>query len=234
MPKSTMKALEEDPMGHLSHRMQSPKLLEEGTLPVPKSAKVTWDRSLIQQRLATRKTPRASPRKATPASPERDTIARPQKVIPVETLGYSSTSKQGHPIHSKGHPSCTLGHPCVHTPVSPGHGPYITPTSPQKGIQQSDSHCPVVNSRPLEEGTLPVPQVCQGGLCLTTKSPMQRHPAIWSPQQTSEPEAPGGGYAASTCKGGLCPNQPARPAREQPDMVTQTSTPGDLAGPRPL
>ena len=88
MPKSAMKDFEEDPMGHLSHRMQSPELLDEGTLPVPKSAKGVWDRSLMQQRRATRKTPRASPRKATP---ERDTIARPQKAIPVGTLGQPQT-----------------------------------------------------------------------------------------------------------------------------------------------
>ena len=182
MPKSAMKALEEDPMGHLSHRMQSPELLEEGTLPVPKSAKGVWDRSLMQQRRATRKTPRASPRKATPASPERDTIARPQKAIPVGTLGHPSTSKQGHPIQSKGHPSCTLGHPCIHTntPRSVHRRTQLDHTSHQqvhrKGTQQSDRHCTLANSRPLDEGTLPVPPVCLRG--------------SWSDHQKSYAEAP--------------------------------------------
>ena len=156
-----MKDFEEDPMEHLSHRMQSPELLEEGTLPVPKSAKGVWDRISLQGSWGQEPD-------AAEASHQKDTSSKPPEGHPSKPRErHHSQAAEGHPswdprspqhVQTRTphpvqrtpqlHPRSPL-HPHEHTPVSPQDtiGPYVTPASPQKGTQQSDRHCPVANSR---------------------------------------------------------------------------------------
>ena len=130
----------------------------------------------MQQRRATRRSHPEPPQRA-----QRDTIARPQKAIPVGTLGHPSKSKQGHPIQSKGHPSCTLGHPCVHmsTPRSV-HRTQLDLASHQQVHRKAPSNPTAIaqwqTRGPWRRAHCQYP--CQGGLGLTTKSPMQRHLVI--------------------------------------------------------